>query len=142
MAEPNWLTPLRALPGVTSAKPGGGPFGCPLLQPAPAGTPAVLGQDAAGTLVRFTFTGQTSYEAALDATLTLGFRLTNPCYERLAQGTPVQWTPMGQESAFVQSHTLLVLTTGYNATTWEQQAHSATGVTRVEVQPDVACATP
>lgn len=141
MAEPNWLTPLRALPGVASVQPVGA-HGCPLLQAAPPGTLATLAPDAAGTLVRLTFTGQTSYEAALDATITLGFRLTNPCYERLPQGAHVMWTPMGQEHAFAQSQALLVRTTTFNSTAWQQQARGAAGVTRVEVQPAVVCATP
>ena len=49
---------------------------------------------------------------------------------------------MGQEHAFAQSHALLVLTTTYNSTAWQQQARSAEGVTQVEVQPDITCATP
>ena len=141
MSKPNWLTPLRALPGVVSVQPGG-PMSCPILQYAPPGTLATLARDAAGTLVRMTFTGQTSYDAALDESINLGFRLTNPCYERLPQEARADWTPMGQEHAFAQSHALLVLTTTHNSTAWQQQARSATGVTQVEVQPDITCATP
>ncbi len=138
LARLGWLTPLQALPGIHRVQTNP-VYHCPLLQSAPPGTPAYLGVDQSGTYARISFTDQTNYEAALLLGMNLGFRLANPCYERLSPGTPVAWSAMGQEAAFAQTHSLVVATTPDNSTTWRQQVRSASDVTGLQVMPAIAC---
>ena len=102
--------------------------------------PASLPVAQSGSYARVTFSNKTSYDTALDTTMTLGFRLANPCYEQQrAQDKKPTWTSMGQESSFAASRTLLLATTPSNATSWQQQLSTTTGVLKVEVLLTMAC---
>src|SRR5260370_8636683 len=138
LARLGWLTPLQALPGIHRVQTNP-VYHCPLLQSAPPGTPAYLGVDQSGTYARISFTDQTNYEAALVLGMNLGFRLANPCYERLSPGTPVAWSAMGQEAAFAQTHSLVVATTPHNSPTWRHQVGRPPAFTRVQVLPPTPC---
>ncbi|MGH2516776.1 MAG: hypothetical protein ACRDHP_14075, partial [Ktedonobacterales bacterium] len=87
--------------------------------------------------IRVTFTAGTSYDQALATISTLGFRLAAPCYEQ-AQPKPA-WHPMGQQSSFASAHSLLIATTGGNATTWHQQLAAVAGVARVTTPYQPTC---
>ena len=99
-----------------------------------------LGPNAPITYVRATFSGDTGYDAALDAVNNLGFRLANPCYEQArSRGNKPTWNTAGQENTFGSSHTLLLATTSYNATAWLSQLKTVVGVTGVDVPVTATC---
>ena len=102
--------------------------------------PAPLPLEQSGSFARVTFSGSVSYDTALDTTMTLGFRLANPCYEYLRSlNQNPTWTPMGQESSFATSRTLLLATTPSNAVSWRQQISTTPDVIKVEIAPPLAC---
>lgn len=137
-SSPLWFNRLQTSPGVVRVQ-AAGPHSCPMMRYDPNGL-KFLGSDAPITYVRATFSGGTGYDAALDAINSLGFRLANPCYEQArSRGNKPTWNAAGQENAFASSHTLLLATTSYNATTWVSQLKTVAGVTSVDVGVKVAC---
>ena len=92
-------------------------------------------------MVRVTFAGK-SYGAALAALSALGLRLASPCYEALPQGAAVAWSPMGQEASFATDGTLLVETTLYSSTQWQQQVRATAGVVHLDTAPTLNCPSP
>jgi outer membrane protein assembly factor BamB len=144
IAAPGWLDRLKAMPQVAQTQEFGA-HSCPLMPvsptPLPTGTPVFLPAKQAGTYVRVTFASTTNnYNATIDALNNLGFRLANPCYERArAQGTHPAWNPMGQETTFASSHTLLLATTTWNSTHWQDQLHAISGIVKVEAPVNVQC---
>ena len=90
--------------------------------------------------MKTTFSDSISYDIALDAANNLGFRLANPCYESArARGDKPAWKTAGQENAFGAAHTLLLATTGFNATTWLSQLKTLAGVTKVDTGVGAGC---
>jgi hypothetical protein len=139
-SAPGWLARLQHTPGVQRIQTN--PiYHCPLMQAAAPGSGQFpyLSEHQAGTTARITFSAQTSYDQALDLVYTLGFRLADPCYERLPQGAPVPWTSIGQENVFNGTHALLLATTALNSSGWQQQARTSAGVVGIEVNPSVTC---
>ncbi|MEO8970784.1 MAG: PQQ-binding-like beta-propeller repeat protein [Ktedonobacteraceae bacterium] len=125
----NWYNRLQASSMVMSlnANP---MFNCPMMTG--NDVPPFLTAKQAGTYVRVTFSQTTTYDSALDAVNTLGFRLANPTYEReRAQGPQPTWSSMGQESSYSKTHTLLLATTQLNAAMWANQLKATTGVVQV-----------
>lgn len=137
-SAPLWFNRLQATPGVTSLQ-ADGPHSCPLMGYDPNGLNR-LKPDAPVTYVKATFSDGTGYDTALDGVNNLGFRLANPCYEKArAGGDKPAWNTAGQENAFGSAHTLLLATTGFNATTWLQQLKSLAGVTKVDIAVGTGC---
>jgi outer membrane protein assembly factor BamB len=137
-SAPLWFNRLQTAPGVISLQ-AGGPHSCPMMRYDPQAL-KLLGPDAATTYVQVTFAGTIGYDTALDAANNLGFRLANPCYEQArSRGDKPAWNATGQESAFGKMHTLLLSTTGFNATTWLQQLKSMAGVTKIDTPVAVTC---
>ena len=137
-AAPLWFNRLQTTPGVTRLQAIGF-HSCPFAQGDP-NAPDLLGYNAPVTYVRASFSGSTGYDAALDVVNNLGFRLANPCYEQArSRGDKPSWNASGQENAFASSHTLLLATTSYNATTWLSQLKSVAGVTSVDEPVAVTC---
>src|SRR5579872_428822 len=141
-AAPLWLNRLKAMPEIKSVQ-SNPVFNCPMMtaSPLPPGANTFLPEDKPGTYVRVTFSGSlNSYEAALNAINTQGFRLANPCYERArAAGAKPTWNTMGQETSFAQTHTLLLATTVFNAIRWESQLHALAGVVKIEAPFQETC---
>lgn len=136
-SAPLWLDRLSATPGVQSAQ-AGGPHSCPIMRP--GNGPRYLPSGQAGTFVQVTFADATQYAAALDATNALGFRLADPCYEQArAQGKKPTWNPLGQGSSFDKTHTLLLATTAFNATSWASQLAAVAGVIKTEAPFTMPC---
>ncbi len=140
LAPPGWLTHLKAIPGVQSVQEESGAVHCPGQPfPPPPGTTAFLPRGQVGTYIRVKFGSPVkSYETALAAVSTLGFRLGNPCYEQ-AKGAKSAWSPMGQEDRFTHTHTLILATTSMNSTHWNDHLRAVADVTRVETTFDVKC---
>ena len=137
-SSPLWFNRLQTMPGVASVQ-ADGPHSCPVMRYDPNAL-NFLGPDAPISYVRATFSGGTGYDAALDAVDNLGFRLANPCYEEArSRGDKPTWNAAGQENTFGSSHTLLLATTGFNATTWLSQLKMAVDVTKVDEPVTVAC---
>jgi len=137
-SAPLWFNRLQATPGVTSLQ-ADGPHSCPMMRYDPNALNR-LKPDAPVTYVKAAFSGNTGYDAALDAVNNLGFRLANPCYEQArSRGDKPTWNTAGQESVFGSAHSLLLATTGFNATTWLAQLKSVAGVTRVDAPVGVGC---
>jgi len=137
-SAPLWFNRLQATPGITEVQ-ADGPHSCPMMRYDPKALNR-LKPDAPVTYVKATFSNSISYDTALDAVNNLGFRLANPCYEKArAGGDKPAWKTAGQENVFGSSHTLLLATTGFNATTWQQQLKSLAGVTKVDVWVGTGC---
>jgi outer membrane protein assembly factor BamB len=137
-SAPLWFNRLQATPGVTSLQ-ADGPHSCPMMRYDPNGLNR-LKPDAPVTYVKATFSDSVSYDTALDAVNNLGFRLANSCYERArSRGDKSAWKTAGQENAFGSEHTLLLATTGFNATTWQQQLKSLAGATKVDTEGGTGC---
>ncbi|HLJ79974.1 MAG TPA: hypothetical protein VKT52_00725 [Ktedonobacterales bacterium] len=134
IAPPDWLPRLAALPAVHVIDDG--PTNCPLL-PGPAGTPSYVPPTTTFTSLHVSFSAATTYDAALEATTNLGFRLADPCYEQ-AQPKPA-WHPMGQEQSFDATHTLILSTTFANSTQWQQQLTAVAGVTAIQTPYTASC---
>ena len=135
-----WMTPLGKAAGIQSVQPSPA-YSCPAMravQPTPD-VAYLLPAAQSGTLMRITFPGTTSYDDALAAVYLLGFRLADPCYENLPAGAQAPWQPVGQETTFAATHTLLVATTSTASTQWQRQAQAAFGATNVQVSPTVHC---
>src|SRR5579859_2849172 len=138
-SSPLWFNRLQAMPGVASVQAADGPHSCPMMRYDPNAL-KFLGPDAPVTYVKAIFSGATSYDAALDAVNNLGFRLANPCYEQArSHSYKPAWNTAGQENAFGSSHTLLLATTSYNATTWLPQLKTTVGVTGVDAPVAMTC---
>lgn len=147
---PDPWTTLATLPGVTGVNQQVALM-CPNSAAGPAnatplaGTPTVFTQFELGTVpyARATFAASINYDTALAAISDLGVRLGDYCYETGLEAfnhgqTP--WKPMGQESAFAASHTLIVapapLTTAH---TWLDQLGALPTVTSVQANYTPAC---
>ena len=137
-SAPLWFNRLQTAPGVISLQ-AGGPHSCPMMRYDPKAL-KLLGPDAATTYAQVTFAGTIGYDTALDAANNLGFRLANPCYEQArARGDKPAWSTAGQENAFGKMHTLLLSTTGFNATTWLQQLRMLASVTKIDTPVVTTC---
>lgn len=137
-SAPLWFNRLQTAPGVISLQ-AGGPHSCPMMRYDPKAL-KLLGPDAPTTYAQVTFADTIGYDTALEAANNLGFRLANPCYEQArARGDKPTWSTAGQENAFEKMHTLLLSTTGFNATTWLQQLKSLAGVTRIDTPVVTTC---
>ncbi len=137
-SAPLWFNRLQATPGVTSLQ-ADGPHSCPTMRYDPNGLNR-LKPDAPVTYVKATFSNGTGYDSALDGVNNLGFRLANPCYEKArAGGNKPAWKTAGQENAFGSAHTLLLATTGFNATTWLSQLKLLAGVTTIDTEVGTGC---
>ncbi len=137
-SSPLWFNRLQAAPGITEVQ-ADGPHSCPMMRYDPNGLNR-LKPDAPVTYVRATFSNSAGYDTALDAVNNLGFRLANPCYESArARGDKPAWKTAGQENAFGSAHTLLLATTGFNATIWLSQLKSLAGVTKVDTAVGTGC---
>lgn len=140
ISAPDWLSRLQNTTGVSSVRLN--PiYHCALSEsvtPVPGGR-YYLPQAQTGTLVRVTFSSDTSYGVALAQVLALGFQLADPCYPSPHHAPPVTWKSMGQEDAFGRAHTFVLITTRANSTQWQQQIQSASGVTGVQLSPTVSC---
>lgn len=135
-SAPVWLDRLKAMPEVAQAQPEGA-HSCPQYRPSGI---SVLPANQAGTYLQVSFSSGTAYTQAWESLNALGFRLANPCYEKeRAQGHKPTWHPMGEEDSFGKTHTLVLATTQFNATTWHQQLQSVTGIGQVEVLSGAAC---
>lgn len=131
-AAPDWLARLSNVPFVAAIADGG--TNCPSIgasQPTP-GMPYFLTLPVAPTYLSITFVQGTSYEQALDDISNLGFRLADPCYEQ-TQRQQAAWHPVGQESPFASTSSLIVATTQANSTQWRSQLHASVWVRAVVV---------
>ncbi len=136
-SAPLWLERLKATPGVAQAQAIQGVYSCPIDRIGPTRR---LSESQAGTYLRVSFASGTAYLKAWESLNALGFRLADPCYEKArAQGNKPTWQPMGEESSFVQTHTLVLATTEFNATTWQQQLQSVAGIGQIQVLTGVTC---
>ena len=127
-SAPLWLERLKAMPEVAQVQPEG-THGCPMYRDTPIRR---LSESQAGTYLQVSFSNSTTYTSAWQSLNALGFRLADPSYEkRRAQGNKPTWQPMGEERSFGQTHTLVLATTQFNATTWRQQLQSVAGVKQV-----------
>ncbi len=129
-SAPLWLDRLKVTPGVTQAV-AEGVHGCTL----DAGGPIRrLSESQADTYLQVSFASGTAYLKAWESLNALGFRLADPCYEKArGQGNKPTWQPMGEEGSFAQTHTFILATTEFNATTWRQQLQSVTGIGKIQV---------
>jgi outer membrane protein assembly factor BamB len=137
-SAPVWFDRLKALPIVATSQPN--VFAsCPLEQP--SNGPAPLSQQQAGAYLKAIFSGNTSYDTALEGIDGLGFRLAVPCYEqKRAKGDRPTWQPLSEQGVFSQSHHSLVLaTTTENSTIWLQQLQSLSGVQTVTSPFTASC---
>ncbi|MDQ6662518.1 MAG: PQQ-binding-like beta-propeller repeat protein, partial [Chloroflexota bacterium] len=136
-SAPLWLDRLAATPGIEQAQPIGA-HSCPNMN---ADTlPKSLPSNQINTFVRVTFADAVQYATALDATIALGFRLPDPCYEQVrAQDMKPMWHPMAQVDSFGKTHTLLLATTFLNAINWQNQLKAVTGVVKLEAPYKASC---
>jgi outer membrane protein assembly factor BamB len=135
-SAPLWLDRLKAMPEVAQAQ-AEGMHGC---TNDPGGPIQRLSESQAGTYLQVSFSGSIAYTKAWESLNTLGFRLANPCYEKArAQGQKPTWHPMGEESSFGKTHTLVLATTRFNATTWRQQLQSVTGINQITMLSGATC---
>lgn len=106
----------------------------------PADAVQFVGEDQVDALAQVRFANPVSYEDAVVLTSQLGFRLSDPCYERaVTNGSKPTWQPMGQEANFATSHTLVVRVTYFNATSWRQQLTGSVGVQSIEAPATFTC---
>ncbi|HVB72399.1 MAG TPA: PQQ-binding-like beta-propeller repeat protein [Ktedonobacteraceae bacterium] len=137
-SAPLWFNRLQAASGVIRLY-AGGIYHCPIERYDPNAL-KMLGQNTRTTFVQVTFANSSGYDSALDGVNNLGFRLANPCYEQArARGDKPTWSTAGQENPFAQAHTLVLSTTGNNATVWMQQLRSLAGVTKVDAPVATVC---
>ena len=141
-SAPLWLNRLKATSIATDIQSNPA-FNCPMFpaSPPPPGSNTFLPDNQTGAYVRVTFSGPlSSYDAALNAINTQGFRLANPCYERArAAGAKPAWSTMEQKTSFAQTHTLILATTGLNAIRWARQLQELTGVVKIETPFQEKC---
>ncbi len=129
MAPTDWLTRLRALPGIAEVKTDVYPScGTAVAEPAEQPVPPPTPQD-----VRLTFKSGVSYDLALDTIYTLGLQLTDPCDEAIirAGGHPL-WHPQGQQAYFASQHALLALVTILVPPDWRARLQAAPNVTSIQ----------
>ncbi len=136
LAAPDWLARLGALSAVQSIDEN--TWSCPLLSGNPGdgvylNQPPTPSQD-----VSVTFTPNTSYSQAIMSLLSLGYRLADPCYE--AASTRAVWRPMGQETRYATTATLVVALTERNSSQWRTQTQRLSDVVSLTVAaPQAAC---
>ncbi|MEO6888407.1 MAG: PQQ-binding-like beta-propeller repeat protein [Ktedonobacteraceae bacterium] len=136
-SAPLWFDRLGATPDIEKIE-ADGPHSCPMQRV--GNGPRFLPASQAATSIQVTFTSATSYANALDATNNLGFRVADPCYEQArAQSKKPIWHAMTQANTFAHTYTLVLATTGYNATTWQSQLKSLAGVVKLEAPFTMAC---
>ena len=136
-SAPLWLERLKATPGVVQAQAIQGLRSCPNE---PIDPIQLLSDSQAGTYLRVSFASRTAYLKAWESLNALGFRLADPCYEKMrAQGNKPAWQPMGEENSFAQSHALVLATTAFNATIWRQQLQSVTGIGQIQMLTGTTC---
>lgn len=129
-SAPLWFNRLQDMPEVAQIQPSG-TFSCPLERSTPDSIQR-LNENQAGVYLQISFAGSVTYTSAWENLNALGFRLADPCYEKArAQGEKPTWYPMGEEDSFGQTHTLVVATTIFNATIWQQQLRTIPGVGKI-----------
>ncbi len=96
------------------------------------------GDEGVGIFVRITFAAPLdTYDVALLTVSDLGLVLIDPCsFQPMSRSgvthTPAPWHPMGQETTFAATHTLLVMTTThFTSTLWRQQLAATPGVATI-----------
>ncbi len=129
IAAPAWFGRLRTTPSVTHIDGGPFRFACPNFPAHPVG-PVSLGDDAPTIYMRVTFgAAAAGYSDALAQVADLGLRLADPCYERSwTRHLPLFWHSMGQTAAFASGRTLIVATTVYAPTTWQDRLRQSASV--------------
>jgi hypothetical protein len=138
LAPADWVARLEATSGVAGVDTN--PItDCPAIGQPSAGTVSSLSPKQVGIYIRVSFSPEVSiYDKALYLVSNLGLRLADPCYEH-ENDQLKDWHPMGQETQFFKSQSLVVATTLVSPTDWQTRLPDTSGITSIAAPFQVIC---
>jgi hypothetical protein len=129
---------LEATPGVAGVETNV-VTDCPNIGLTSASTVTSLPRKQIGTYIRVAFSSNIStYDNALSIVSNLGLRLADPCYEQ-ENNQPADWHPMGQETDFFKSRSLVVATTLVSPTDWRTRIPNTQHVASISASYSPVC---
>jgi hypothetical protein len=138
LAPADWVARLEARPGVAGVDTNA-VGSCPNIGQPDPGTVTSLPLKQTGTYIRVLFSSHIpTYDSALYLVSNLGLRLADPCYE-VERDQPNDWHPMGQETQFFKSHSLVVATTPVSPADWQTMLPHIPGVASIAAPLHLDC---
>lgn len=138
LAPTDWVARLEAASGVAGVDTNA-VTDCPNIGQTSAGTVTSLPPKQAGTYIRVLFSADVAtYDNALYLISNLGLRLADPCYEHENEQLK-DWHPMGQETQFFKSRTLVIATTLVSPTDWRTRLPDTQDVVSVAAPFKAIC---